>query len=272
MSKIRRYRLFITAVFLSATLIAGFIPASGALFGAAPGSWDAYADEGEPQPLEDCDFDCYDDHTGAPVPWAGFDETRGDVIPADWDGVAGSYQAQHDAGPGAGGNDTGNNGAGNGSNAGSNNDSNGGTGGGSNNDANGGSGGGADTGQTTTGDTNTVQTPQRYDETPGGGNSNQSGQGEETTQILKFSKSASPKITGTAKVGKKLKVKAGAWNPKPKLTYRWYANGKAIKGATKASYKLKKAQKGKRITVKVTASKSGYNTVTKTSGKTAKVK
>jgi hypothetical protein len=41
--------------------------------------------------LEDCDFDAYDDETHAPVPWYGFDETKGDVVPADWDGVAGSY-------------------------------------------------------------------------------------------------------------------------------------------------------------------------------------
>ncbi|MDR1358296.1 MAG: hypothetical protein LBJ48_02925 [Coriobacteriales bacterium] len=41
--------------------------------------------------LEDCDFDAYDDETHAPVPWYGFDETKGDTVPADWDGVAGSY-------------------------------------------------------------------------------------------------------------------------------------------------------------------------------------
>ncbi|MDR1954008.1 MAG: hypothetical protein LBQ21_05980, partial [Clostridiales Family XIII bacterium] len=41
--------------------------------------------------LEDCDFDGYDDETGAPVPFYGFDETKGDKVPADWDGVAGSY-------------------------------------------------------------------------------------------------------------------------------------------------------------------------------------
>ncbi|MDR0853051.1 MAG: hypothetical protein LBN34_01655 [Clostridiales Family XIII bacterium] len=41
--------------------------------------------------LEDCDFDGYDDETNAPVPWPGFDETRGDAVPSDWDGVAGSY-------------------------------------------------------------------------------------------------------------------------------------------------------------------------------------
>jgi hypothetical protein len=41
--------------------------------------------------LEDCDFDGYDDETNAPVPWYGFDETKGDEIPSAWDGKAGSY-------------------------------------------------------------------------------------------------------------------------------------------------------------------------------------
>jgi hypothetical protein len=95
-----------------------------------------------------------------------------------------------------------------------------------------------------------------------------------TTKIIgsKFKKKPTPKITGTAKVGKKLKAKPGAWSPKAKYTYQWYANGKAIKGATKATLTLKKAQKGKKITVKVTAKKSGYNAVTKTSKATKKVK
>ena len=39
-------------------------------------------------PLEDCDLDGFDDATGAPVPWPGYDETRGDTPAgpgtADW--------------------------------------------------------------------------------------------------------------------------------------------------------------------------------------------
>jgi hypothetical protein len=305
MSKIRRCSLLTIAVFLSVTLAVGFTPAAGvgAWFGATPdagaggdaasgaglgagpdawGAYVAYADDDEPQPLEDCDFDCYDDHTGVPVPWAGYDETRGDTIPDDWDGVAGSYQAQHDAeldanlgtGGGTGGNGSGggsNNGSGNGaggngSNDGTSNGANGGSGDGSNNGT-GGNGSGDGTGNGSGGGTETIKSP-----SPSADDKTGTGQNGKNTKALKFAKSPSPKITGTAKVGKTLKVKAGTWNPKPKIKYQWYANGKAIKGATKAAYKLKKAQKGKRITVKITATKSGYNTVTKTSGKTAKVK
>lgn len=45
-------------------------------------------------PQEDCDLDGYDDHTGAPLPWAGFDATRGDTIPSGWDGVANSWSGE----------------------------------------------------------------------------------------------------------------------------------------------------------------------------------
>lgn len=36
--------------------------------------------------IEDCDLDGYDDHTGNPVPWIGFDSTKGEELPAGWDG------------------------------------------------------------------------------------------------------------------------------------------------------------------------------------------
>ncbi|MGC3955818.1 MAG: hypothetical protein QM804_16505 [Propionicimonas sp.] len=87
-----------------------------------------------------------------------------------------------------------------------------------------------------------------------------------------YTKSATPKLSGTAKVGKKLKVKVGKWSPKPAFSYRWYRSGKAIAGATKSSYKLTKADQGKRITVKVTGKRAGWETLTKTSKQTSKVK
>ena len=95
------------------------------------------------------------------------------------------------------------------------------------------------------------------------------------TQSVKAGKltaTPTPTIGGTAKVGKALKAKAGKWRPATvKLGYQWQRNGKKIKGATKSSYKLVKADKGKRITVKVTGSKAGYTSVTKTSKATKKV-
>ena len=80
-----------------------------------------------------------------------------------------------------------------------------------------------------------------------------------------FSKAPTPVISGTAKVGKKLTAKVGTWSPTPKFTYQWYRNGAKISGATGKIYTLKSADKGKKITVKVKAKKSGYTTKTKTS-------
>ncbi|MDH6218439.1 Tat pathway signal protein [Streptomyces pseudovenezuelae] len=68
-----------------------------------------------------------------------------------------------------------------------------------------------------------------------------------------------PVISGTAKVGKTLKTTKGTWSPSPTTySYQWYANGKAISGATKTSLVLKAAQKGKKITVKVVAHRTGH--------------
>ena len=72
-----------------------------------------------------------------------------------------------------------------------------------------------------------------------------------------------PKISGTAKVGKTLTAAPGTWGPGTvKLSYRWYNGGRAIKGATKATYKLKSADKGDTISVKVTGRKAGFTSAT----------
>ncbi len=96
------------------------------------------------------------------------------------------------------------------------------------------------------------------------------------TKAVKAGKLAAtpkPKISGTAKVGKKLKAKAGKWKSATvKLSYQWQRNGKKIKGATKSSYKLTKADKGKKITLKVKGSKAGYSSASTTSRRTVKVK
>ena len=82
---------------------------------------------------------------------------------------------------------------------------------------------------------------------------------------------AKPKVAGAAKVGKKVKAVVAKPAGKPKLTYQWFAGSKKIAKATKATYKVTAKVKGKRLFVKVTATKAGYAKVTKTSAKTAKV-
>lgn len=81
-----------------------------------------------------------------------------------------------------------------------------------------------------------------------------------------------PVISGKAKVGKKLTAKPGVWGPMPvTLRYQWYANGKKISKATKSSYKIASKYKGKKITVIVTGSKTGYMTIAKKSKATKSV-
>ncbi|MGI9196708.1 MAG: hypothetical protein ACR2KE_04525 [Candidatus Nanopelagicales bacterium] len=66
-----------------------------------------------------------------------------------------------------------------------------------------------------------------------------------------------PKISGTAKVGQTLKVSTGTWSPTPSsYTYAWKIGTKVV--STKNSYKVAAADKGKKVTVTVTAKADGY--------------
>jgi ELWxxDGT repeat protein len=79
-------------------------------------------------------------------------------------------------------------------------------------------------------------------------------------------------VTGTAKVGSTLAANPGAWSPTPKLAYQWYANGVPIRtSGTSSTYRLIGALVGKVMTVKVTATKSGYPTTSSISTAAAKV-
>lgn len=80
------------------------------------------------------------------------------------------------------------------------------------------------------------------------------------------------KLVGKARVGKKLKARTPGWGPKPvKIRFQWLRNGKAIKGAKKRAYKVKRADRGKKLKVRVTVKKPKFVTVKKTS-KARKVK
>lgn len=80
-----------------------------------------------------------------------------------------------------------------------------------------------------------------------------------------------PVITGTARVGKTLRASPGRWTDGTSLRYRWYANAKAISGATRSSYVIGKALKGKKIRVRVTGAKLGYVSVSRFSAYTKTV-
>jgi hypothetical protein len=90
--------------------------------------------------------------------------------------------------------------------------------------------------------------------------------GSETSAAVTVARGDAPKstkppvISGTAKIGKTLKASKGTWSTSPtSYAYQWYANGKAISGATKSSLVVKSAQQSKKITVKVIAHRTGHN-------------
>lgn len=82
-----------------------------------------------------------------------------------------------------------------------------------------------------------------------------------------------PAISGSAKVGRQLSVTGGKWTPaRVTVSYQWFANGKKIAGATRPVFRPTAAQRGKRITAKVTARAKNYLPTTVTTKATKKVK
>lgn len=81
-----------------------------------------------------------------------------------------------------------------------------------------------------------------------------------------------PSISGAAKVGATLTAKPGTWAPVAvSLTYQWYRNGTAIKGATKPAYLAVAADLGTKLTVRVTGTLSGYTPASQISAASAAV-
>jgi hypothetical protein len=96
-----------------------------------------------------------------------------------------------------------------------------------------------------------------------------------------------PKVTGTAKVAKTLTA-AGTWTgyPTPTLTYKWYACTRAvtaarstvpstckrITGATRSTYRVTSAQRGKYVAVLVTGTSLRTTATTWLSKTTARIR
>jgi len=80
------------------------------------------------------------------------------------------------------------------------------------------------------------------------------------TKVPAVKEVSSPTITGTVKVGSRVTASPGRWNPPSgvKFTYQWLANGTRISGATSQGYLIAPALAGKKLSVLVTASASGY--------------
>ncbi|WP_340539782.1 family 78 glycoside hydrolase catalytic domain [Nocardioides sp. GXZ039] len=81
-----------------------------------------------------------------------------------------------------------------------------------------------------------------------------------------------PQITGAAMVGRTLSSTTGTWNTTGLgFTRQWLRNGSPIAGATRATYTPSAADVGKRISVRVTATKAGLAPGTAVSASTAPV-
>ena len=86
-----------------------------------------------------------------------------------------------------------------------------------------------------------------------------------------LTKTPIPTTEGKAKIGHTLKAITGTWDDQVTLKIQWLRNGNPINNATKTSYKISKLDFDQHITVKVTGTKPGFATVTRTSEPTKKV-
>lgn len=82
-----------------------------------------------------------------------------------------------------------------------------------------------------------------------------------------LARTGAPKVTGTKRYGKKVTATAGTWSPgATTASYQWLRNGKVIKGATRSTYKLVRADRKKKVSVRVTVRRYGYTNAVTTSG------
>jgi hypothetical protein len=81
-----------------------------------------------------------------------------------------------------------------------------------------------------------------------------------------------PSVSGTRQVGKTLTVSRGSWSPSPSaVKYVWKANGTTIATRTTTAFVVPASARGKRLTVTVVGSRTGYTTKSVTSGQTAAI-
>lgn len=70
---------------------------------------------------------------------------------------------------------------------------------------------------------------------------------------------ARPRLSGRAQVDRTLRLRSGTWSPyRLRLEHRWLANGKPIRGAHGATYRVRARDVGKRISVRFTGAYPGY--------------
>ncbi len=88
----------------------------------------------------------------------------------------------------------------------------------------------------------------------------------------KIQRIGTPRLSGSATVGKTVRVSPGTWTSGTKFRYQWYLNGKRISGATKTTVKVKYAWRGKRLSARVKGTRSGYSTFNPSTKRSAKIR
>ncbi|MFI9151087.1 FG-GAP repeat domain-containing protein [Streptomyces sp. NPDC053367] len=79
------------------------------------------------------------------------------------------------------------------------------------------------------------------------------------TVVPALRNTALPAVRGTAQVGVLLRALPGTWSATPdSYAYQWEADGRTIAGATAAAYRVPGPLRGRKITVVVTALRSGW--------------
>lgn len=87
-----------------------------------------------------------------------------------------------------------------------------------------------------------------------------------------LSATIAPKITGTAQVDQTLTASTGTWSPSGSTyAYQWLVDGTAVPGATRSTFLLSPEAVGAKVTVKITAARSGYAKVAASSAATGAV-
>ncbi|MFI2294463.1 hypothetical protein [Isoptericola sp. NPDC019571] len=83
---------------------------------------------------------------------------------------------------------------------------------------------------------------------------------------------SAPTFGGSTKVGSLLTATPGKWSTSGiTLRYQWLRSGKSIAGATASSYRITTSDVGARLSVRVTATKSGYTSASATTASTTVV-
>lgn len=76
------------------------------------------------------------------------------------------------------------------------------------------------------------------------------------------------RASGTPYVGRRLTALRGTWSPSGiAFSYQWLRDGRAIAGATRSTFVIRRIDKGHRLSVRITGRKAGYTTVVRTSAR-----